>query len=349
MSTYTTADFKRLLSEFEELPKSQLEMSIFDISGYPHYENVASNVLAFYLNPHNEHGLQDLLLSSILNKVAIEDRNLKNVLVSREESTFNQKRLDLLIETDNLLIGIENKIFHHLNNDLNDYSYALKKWAQPNNLEIVKIVLSIKKEQPSDGFVNVTYEELFTEIRRRMSHYQITKNKWYFYLLDFMNSIEGLAGSKMKIDENDQFFLDNFEKIEALLGERNKFLAKLNNKVVELQQKIEKPPQCKRQWIYSKSCLVHDFEFFSYKIAFDLFIAPSGWQLQLFGRDAESKKYLTFLFNTIPLKGTQQGYKDSRYILEEFCLHQDLSTIAASLLKRFSMLLESQERAEMKT
>ncbi len=45
-------DYWELLFEFESIP--DISKSIFDITGYPHYENVSSNILAFYLNPNNE-------------------------------------------------------------------------------------------------------------------------------------------------------------------------------------------------------------------------------------------------------------------------------------------------------
>jgi hypothetical protein len=102
--------YLELLSEFESLPKDVRSESIFDIAGYPHYENVASNILAFFLNPNNEHGLGQLILSSLLNLAAASETNQSNVQVSREVYTINGGRLDILIETDNQLIGIENKI-----------------------------------------------------------------------------------------------------------------------------------------------------------------------------------------------------------------------------------------------
>ncbi len=38
-------EYLKLLGEFESLPKEISSESIFDIVGYPHYENVASNIL----------------------------------------------------------------------------------------------------------------------------------------------------------------------------------------------------------------------------------------------------------------------------------------------------------------
>ena len=67
-------EYSELLQEFNSLPKlnkskSNKSQSIFNIAGYPHYENVASNILAFYFNPDNEHGLGNLLLHSLLSLI----------------------------------------------------------------------------------------------------------------------------------------------------------------------------------------------------------------------------------------------------------------------------------------
>ena len=50
------SQFKELLTEFQLLPLAANSKSIFSVAGYPHYENVCSNVLAFFLDPANEHG-----------------------------------------------------------------------------------------------------------------------------------------------------------------------------------------------------------------------------------------------------------------------------------------------------
>ena len=96
--------YLELLHDFESLPDSKNSESIFDIAGYPHYENVSSNILAFYLNPNNEHGLGDLLFSSLMNLAGGIEIQQGNVQVSREVSTNKGGRLDIVIETDNQII-----------------------------------------------------------------------------------------------------------------------------------------------------------------------------------------------------------------------------------------------------
>lgn len=115
-------DYLSLLLQYQTRPRLEQPISIFEISGYPHYENVCSNILAFYLDPQREHGLGNLVLGALLKCCGYELGKQNEVVeIRREFSTHGGGRLDLLIVTDNYVVGIENKIFHHLNNDLSDY------------------------------------------------------------------------------------------------------------------------------------------------------------------------------------------------------------------------------------
>ena len=183
-------DFLAILHDFESLPDNKESESIFEIAGYPHYENVISNILAFYLNPNNEHGLGGLLLTSLINLTGGVEVQQENFQVSREVSTNNGGRIDIVIETDNQIIGIENKIFHHLNNNLDDYSKSIDDWAKPNNLDTLKIVLSIKKETNNSGFICVKYEDFIAKINENIGMYITTSSqKWILYLIDFLSTI----------------------------------------------------------------------------------------------------------------------------------------------------------------
>ena len=47
--------FVSLLDEFRKLPPGITRSPTFmEVAGYPHYENVCSNILAFFLDPKNQ-------------------------------------------------------------------------------------------------------------------------------------------------------------------------------------------------------------------------------------------------------------------------------------------------------
>ena len=112
----------------------------------------------------------------------------------------------------------------------------------------------------------------------------------------------------------------------------------------ELADLTQKPDKCERQWIYAKSCLVHDFNLSRHSIAFDLYISPQGWELQLFGRNIKSQAYLTELFLISPMCDHKAILKDSRYILQEYDLSTELETIKSKLIEWFGLLTQSETK-----
>ncbi len=339
-------DYLELIHEFESIP--DISKSIFDITGYPHYENVSSNILAFYLNPNNEHGLGNLLYSSLMNLSSGNESQPDNVQINREISTQKGGSLDIVIETDTQIIGIENKIQAPLDNDLADYSATLDKWAESNQLDAIKIILSTKKEQESSGFVCITYEKFWKKIKARLGDYVSTSSqKWLLYLVDFMNTIENFKGGNiMELTKKDQFFIKHDKRVNVFFNDRNEFMSKLYNRVKELKNLMakEQPGKCVGLWVHAKSCLVHDFKLSGHSIAFDLHILPKGWELQLHGRNKNSQSYLSELLNTPPLNEYKSySMKNSIYILKHYDLAADLDEIKDDLLKWFCLLLKSEK------
>ena len=117
--TATTDQFKALLAAFKGLPPTpQRDPTTLELSGYPHLENVYSNILAFFLDPGREHGFGSLFLESLLSVAGYKEQEVaiqggEEVEVNREEITGTRKQIDLVISTDTLIVGIENKFTTH--------------------------------------------------------------------------------------------------------------------------------------------------------------------------------------------------------------------------------------------
>jgi PD-(D/E)XK nuclease superfamily len=106
------APFENLLREFQKLPpKRKRSRTFMEISGYPYWENVCSNILEFYFTPDEEHGFDHLLVNS-MGKILWPDfpESATIIEVRREETTTSNKRIDLVIESTDYIIGIENKM-----------------------------------------------------------------------------------------------------------------------------------------------------------------------------------------------------------------------------------------------
>jgi len=156
-----------LFDELKKLPPLPHRRQTFmEIAGYPHFENVCSNILKFYIQPKNEHGFNTVFLDAISRSInqtlSIEEQDID---VRREVITSNNNRIDLVIEADNFVIGIENKIFAQVQNDLEDYWNYLNSIGEGRS--IYAILLTLRPIQPSKqlhNFYPVSYETLFSEV-----------------------------------------------------------------------------------------------------------------------------------------------------------------------------------------
>lgn len=116
-------------------------MNVFGISGFPDRETVSSNILAYFLDPSNPHGLGDLLLRSLWDE--LKGRSTKKEYfpdgldmsvcsVETEyparghEGSAGAKRIDILVKIDDeAAIIIENKVDASLYNPLSIYREQL--------------------------------------------------------------------------------------------------------------------------------------------------------------------------------------------------------------------------------
>ena len=221
-----------------------------EIKRHPHLENVYSNILAFFLDPGREHGFGSLFFESLLSvaeykeeKIAIRDG--KEVEINREEITGTRKRIDLVISTDTLIVGIENKIYHELHNDLEDYGQHLTKKAKANGngQRVCKILLGLKKpsdDQELSGFKPVTYESYFGEILRRIGPILIgSKDRYLRFALEMIETAKHLTeGSAMDPTMLD-FFKDNEEDVLSLSQEINNLKEDLRTQVKALGEILD--------------------------------------------------------------------------------------------------------------
>jgi hypothetical protein len=148
----------------------QKENTLFDIAGFPHYENVVSNVYAYFFNPSNDHGFGSLFIDS-LQELITTNFEFASPKVMRECYSDSGGRIDLIIQDTGLakpgekpeggqpVILIENKIYHDVNNDFEDYYNSFKAKQKQG------VLLTIHPTIPSHpGFKNVTHEQLIRNI-----------------------------------------------------------------------------------------------------------------------------------------------------------------------------------------
>ena len=209
-------------------PKTFLE-----ITKQPHYENVWSNIYAFYLDYNGVHKLKDLFIKcllEIINASPLAKNNLvfdsfSNYKITTEYSTINQKRIDIVLQNKDYAIIIENKVRHHLNNDLNEY------FNEINVSEKVGVVLSLHpiSDISHKRFINITHLEFVNKILQNLGSYLLNGNEKYIvFLKDFCQNIINLSHPIMEKD-NIEFYYKNQERINHLVS----FKYKLREHIVE--------------------------------------------------------------------------------------------------------------------
>jgi hypothetical protein len=294
-----------LLDEFKKAPgRIARPQTFMEIGGYPHYENVCSNFLAFFFDPEGPHGLGNLFLEALAGSVGIEggERGLEgNVSVEREVFTEAGNRIDLLIKSDSHAVLIENKIFAAVANPFEDYAAYLRRlknesgdaYQDQNNIKIL-LTLYQSGEGSEWGFVNVTHADFAGAVRSALGHHVSGADTRYLTLmLDFLNTLENLGeGTRM----NQEFI--------NLLAERSEDVATFLRGITDVRSEVKKKALALRDRIglqdHEDVLLLpwqpnpnHDLVYLlQYRVSIDEdsyavvqpSVSPSGWQIQTFHR-----------------------------------------------------------------
>jgi len=299
---------KKLLDDFQKanIKSSSIESTFMDISGFPHYENVCSNILSFFFLTEESHGLKDLLVQALF-KTIEEEVNHDIVVnkIDRELTTDKRNRIDIVIQTDEYVIGIENKIYNVLNNDLYDYSSYLNTISKGRKL--IMVILSIDST-PCNGsdFVNIRYKDFFNNIDKLIGNYWQNANpKFLIYLKDFMLTIRRIGGDYKMDNELSNFLNENSEETKMFLEAINVMKKILRQRVEDLSHRINyDESKCKRFFWRDNNPLsddlVHDINVDDAVVAIDTFGYPVGWSINIWirkkGSNLKEKKDLVNWF-----------------------------------------------------
>lgn len=174
----------------------------FDFSLFQFFnvgENKISQVLAYFLDVHQNHGQGDIFLKEFLKlfyEEKIEIRQLKNVC---EKTITANRRLDIYIELKDLMIGIENKVWaNDQPNQLRDYSRFLE---QKSNGKYLLIYLNPYGLEPDENSISEKLMKTLTEDKK-------------FNIISYKNDIIPLINNWIAICEADNVshFLKEFKK-----------------------------------------------------------------------------------------------------------------------------------------
>lgn len=345
--------FLNLLLAFQALPRIRRARTFMEISGYPHYENVCSNILEFYFNPEEEHGMGNLLLTAFF-KMAKERCGVsfteplipQTVNVTREHPAEDQKRLDLMIDAETFTIGIENKIYHWEANDFENYARVIDRLG--SNKTVIKAVLCLSthpgEAPPKGGFIRFTYAELWKHVRDLLGHHLPDASpKWTAYLTDFMTTTARLAGETPDEKEVTDFFMKNHDLIEQLVEDRQQLLNRIANRIRILEGVLKSMPELARhlklRGIYQTYTLASHFEILGATIMMDLHGSLAGWKLYL--AQNSPSPILRQISETSQMQQSFPALKvaDDYILLRHWDLHATAPELQEALVSGFTALI----------
>lgn len=215
-------------------------LTFLAISKQPHYENVWSNIYAFFLNTEAEHNLNDLFISSLLSLINDIKPNFQfssDFNVETECGTNKNGRIDILLSSVNGAIIIENKVHHYLANDLDDY------WNSVDNKNKVGVLLYLHKKYDikNNNFIAITHFDFFRKVMENLQLYEVdSTNKFIVFLKDFHQNIINIT---TPMDKNIiKFYQDNLHKINQINNVRNTFVkyvvSEIENAVNDIDEKL---------------------------------------------------------------------------------------------------------------
>lgn len=214
----------------------EVELGFLEISGQSHRETVNSHIYAWFLN-HEQVGLtfQKALLSLLENHFPDKELLFEEFHCDTEVTTVDGKSIDLLILSDGTskderaeeksgtrnevappsAIIIENKLFHHLSNDLQSY------WNHIECDESQKagILLTLSKTSiPAEfegRYINICHYEWIDRIKDLGLPAGLSP-RVYVYLNDFFKTIENLSQSRT-MNEQAKFYFDHTEVVNKAI------------------------------------------------------------------------------------------------------------------------------------
>ncbi len=170
----------------------------------------------------------------------IADGFLQVERIEREAAT-ERGRIDIVVETNECIIGIENKIWAAVNNDFSDYQQTLENRANEREIRFIGILLSLKAIEPTkdSDFENVTYDNFFKILLRDIGLRAVDGHQKYVnYLFDFIHTIQNLTRNQMIDKEFLNFARENKDAIGSLLQRLADSRQGIKEKVSQLRESV---------------------------------------------------------------------------------------------------------------
>jgi hypothetical protein len=227
---------QKLAVFFKQLDRIELikhEKNFFSLGARGHFENPTSDLLAFFFNPAEEHGLGSVFLDSLV--ACLEPSAFTNTYsaqsfssIQREVQTEDGKFIDFVVEGGSWLLVIENKIYSGPENPFSSYEVYATKILRERAL--CYILLSPGGAETSKKeWLPVRYRSFVKKVKERMAGHQWSRpvSKWQVFAREFILHVEELINYHDMKPEDFQFALGHLAHIRKTKELESDFLNEL--------------------------------------------------------------------------------------------------------------------------
>ena len=227
---------KSRIDTHNEFKKEYDKQLAFDFSLFNFFsigENKVSQILAYFLDEKQNHGQGNLFLNEFVKTFYNKEIDTKNSINICEKIITENRRIDIYIELNGLIIAIENKIWaDDQHNQLKDYTSYLEKKSKGNYL---LLYLNPYGTEPTTKSIDENTKANLIE-------------KEKFKIISYKNDIINLINNWLIICEADNvsYFLKEFKKYLEIkfLGKNTLNMSKdlrtiIENNKREVQQLVK--------------------------------------------------------------------------------------------------------------
>lgn len=210
-----------LLLQRARLDAKRRRPTFMEVAGIARREVAVSRILAFLLDSDSEHGMGGLWLRSLLlaaseacpafdpTEMQVSPASsLTEVVTSNVDANL---RIDVVVQTPGLVLGIENKIGASLYNDLGAYAGQVRDMAGDRVPLLLTLTLRDESGATAEwaercqgtgvALCNVTYGALFEHVKRGIGEAMLEADQeWLGFTRDLMKTIDNLGVSAMEMD-----------------------------------------------------------------------------------------------------------------------------------------------------
>jgi len=218
---------KKKLEEAKTFFQPETETTIFSIGGRGYYENPISDVLAFFLNPQEAHDFGVLFIDAFFSGLSLPSPPKSLDIIGppkREVSTESGKRIDLLLEGDEWVLVIENKIYHDQVNPFEEYEQYIR--SNYEGKEAIFSILSPGGSSVSEGWKPLSYKKFVEELKRNIGNIltDAQYSKWLVFLRDFILNLEQYAVRYDMDSKAINFIEDNYHDVYEVVKLRESYI-----------------------------------------------------------------------------------------------------------------------------